>query len=392
MAIAKTPSNSFTPGQNNKLLNAWPEIMQESIWHFNQAAGQGAPFLTSPDKGKQVYLQPEREIIARNLEAAIGMIGHELSYWPRPAYFTDYKILSRAWPIEWQTFKTDWKKVIQLGSRTMSLIQADVNVTYSDPQSYGIDTLATIQVTTAVSASEVVAFFRTADGGLSAGDYRYEIEPLTATASGGVVTLTGHRSLFVRPDTIWNNPYTLNNPNNNDPNAADTQQANDFVEKVDIYRVYNDNTTAVNVLAGDGTVLASFTGEIIDFENGIIRMGGDFCTSTCWTQAPYRMSVNYQAGLPLVNGNMDSEMLDAIVALCNARMFNKPINMSSWTQNRWQRDSDPAIQQAAGQAYSLLSPADAKNPFGLRMGEVIAWRVCGRRYVALGGKLTHQWR
>lgn len=392
MAIAKTPSNAYTPGQNNKLLNAWPDIMQESIWHFNQAAGQGAPYLTSPDKAKQVYLQPEREMIARNLEAAIGMIGYQLSYWPRPAYFEDEHILGNAWPIQWQTFKTVWKKVIQLGQRKTSLIQADVNVTYSDPQSYGIDTKATIQVTTAVSASEVSAFFRSADGALGAGDYRYELEPLTASASGGIVTLTGHRALFVRPDRIWDNPYTLNNPNNNDPNAADTQQANDFVEKVDIYRVYNDNTTAVNVLAGDGTILQSFVGEVIDGENGIIRMGGDFCTATCWTKAPYKMTVSYQAGLPLVNGNMDSEMLDAIIALANARMFNRPINMSSHTLNRWERDAGAMIQQSSGQSYSLLSPGEANNPFGLRTGEVMAWRICSRRYVALGGKLTHSWR
>jgi hypothetical protein len=391
MAVAIEPSNGNTPGQNNKLLNAWQREMSEDIWHFNQCAGAGAPFLTSPDKGKNVYLQPEREMLARALEGAIGKMSDSLMFWPRPAYFQDIHILGNASPIQWQTFKTDFKKVIQLGQQKYTLIQPGVAVVYSDPQSYGVDTLATIQVTTTVDPTQVVCFFTATDSGYPAGDTRFEIEPLNATVSGGVVTLTGHRALFVKPAAKWFTPYILNNPNNNDPNFADTSSAIDFVTTVDVYQVSNDTTLAINILAGDGTVLQSFAGELIEPENGIIRMSNNFCNDVCWSQAPYKMSVNYQAGLPLVNGYMDSEMQSAIVGLANAQIDFEPTNMSSWTLVRFKRDSEPMVQRTSGQGYSLLRPGEVNNPFGLLAGEVKAWRVCSRRYIALGGKITQGW-
>jgi hypothetical protein len=89
MAITLSTSNNYTPGQNHHYLNAWPRIMMEDIWHFNQCAGIGAPVQTANDKGGVVYLQKEREYIARHLESAAGRMAQDLNYWICPAYFSE---------------------------------------------------------------------------------------------------------------------------------------------------------------------------------------------------------------------------------------------------------------------------------------------------------------
>lgn len=393
MAILKEISNQFTPGQNHHLLNAWQRLMLEDIWHFNQIIGKGAPLETSYDKGGTVYLQKERELIGRHLEQCLMKVAHEVNYWPSPAWFTDTQFIGRGVPLRNQTFRTNWVKIIEFGQRASSLIQANVAVTYSDPTSIGIDTLATITVLNVNEAvNEVQFFFRTADGALGAGDPRYEIDPLTITKSGTTITATGHRALFALP-TLWDTPYTTTDPNLNRPNAGDTQNAANFVTQVDCYRVYNDTGANIQVLAGDGTVLETFTGEILDADVGIYRLGGLCCNASCWTKPAYTIRTNYHAGLPLVNGFMDSEFIEGIIHFANARMIDKLSGMSSWTLNQWQTDTYPMVANVGNnQSISVLSPSDAQNPFGLRTGEVRAWQMASDRRFMKAGKLTQGWK
>lgn len=393
MAILKEISNQFTPGQNHHLLNAWQRLMLEDIWHFNQIIGKGAPLETSYDKGGTVYLQRERELIGRHLEQCALKIAHETNYWPCPAYFTDHQFVGRGKPLRNQTFRTNWARLIEFGQRGSSAIQSNVVVTYSDPTGIGIDTLATITVlNVTVPASEVQFFFRTADGAPAAADPRYEIEPLTITKSGTTITATGHRALFVMP-TLWDQPYVTTDPNLNRPNAGDTQNAADFVTQIDCYRVYTDTSANIQLLAGDGTVLETFTGEILEYDGGIYRLGGLCCNSSCWSQPPYTIKVNYRAGLGLVNGFMDNEFMEAIVEFANARMIDKLSGMSSWTLNQWQTHSYPMVANVGNNAsISLLSQSDAQNPFGLRTGEVRAWQVANDRRFMKAGKLTQGWK
>src|SRR5262245_5303435 len=122
----------------------WQSEMLEDIWLFNQIIGKGAPVQTSYDKGGTVYLQKERELIARHLEQAIQNIAHTLNYWPCPAWFQDTQFVGRGIPFRNQTYRTKWANVIELGKRATSLIQSGVSITYSDSTggSLGIDDTA----------------------------------------------------------------------------------------------------------------------------------------------------------------------------------------------------------------------------------------------------------
>lgn len=391
MAIALRNSNSETPNQNNCVLSTWADIMlitaNASLWHFNQVSGAGAPFNTSNDKEGGVYLQTERELIARAMEQALVTVGHELNYWPRPAWFTETQPIGRGAPVRLQDFRTRYQKLIALGTRATSLIDDNVIVTYSDQYGTGIQDLASVTVTTTVADDEIQLYFKTADGAPTACHQRYRIEPVTVVDNGnGTKTIRGFRGLFVKP-SIWAVEYDLTDPNSKTPNAADTADNNDFVTAVDVYRVYTDDSTALQVIAHDGTVLESFAGEIDDYEWGIVRAGGNWCSSSCWSRSPFKVKINYYAGAELVNGIMDNDLASAVVALANCNMDMKLTHMHYWAISMWQAQTNPLAQGNT----PLLSATEARNPFGLRAGQVQAWKTVSRRMNVKGGKLTQNW-
>jgi hypothetical protein len=382
MAIALTPSSNYTPGRNHHYLNAWPRLMMEDIWHFNQCAGLGAPIQTANDKGGAVYLQKEREYIARNLEAAAGRMAQDLNYWINPAYFSETIPIGKGRPIQRQIHQTRYAKVISLGQRATSLISAGVNVVYSDPNGVGVNDTATVTVNTTVANGEIKLYFRTADGAPTAGDTRYEIEPLTITSSGGVVTITGHRALFVKP-TQWAREYVANDPNFNSPNVVDTSVVQNFVTAVDVYRVYTDTSASISLKAADGTVLQTYSGELMDAELGAFRLG-DLCETVCWTDRPQRIEVNYYAGSPLVNNEIDNELYQACAAYAAASMMPKLTKMSYWTLDMWNQYHKPLVESVGGAVVPVATQAQSSSGYGARAGQVLAWTVVMDRRVEKG--------
>ena len=386
MAIALTPSSNFTPGQNHHYLNAWPHVMMEDIWHFNQCAGAGAPVQTANDKGGVVYLQKEREYIARELERAAGRMAQDLNYWINPAYFSEDSIpIGKGRPIAAQIHQTRYAKLIELGKRATTLIQAGVAVTYSDPNNVGVNDTATITVNTLIANSEIKLYFQVTDGAPTAGDYRYEIEPTVVTDNGaGVVTIKAHRALFVKP-TQWAREYVANDPNFNSPNIVDTGTAAGFVTAVDVYRVYTDTTDNIELLAADGTLLQTYTGEVVDTELGAFRLG-DLCSNVCWTKKPQRIKVNYRAGSPLVNGEIDSELYEACVAYAAGNMMAKLTKMSYWTLDIWTNYHAPMVEKVGGATIPVATKKQSNSLYGARVGQVMASDIVLDRRVEKGHK------
>lgn len=384
MAIALSPSNNVTPNQNNHYLNAWPELMLEDRWHFNQCAGIGAPVQTANDKGGVIYLQKEREFIARHLEMAAIRMGDTLNYWINPAWFSETIPLGKGIPWGNAIYQARYCKMIALGSRAASLIQANVAVAYSDPNSIGANDTATITVNTSVANAEVKLYFRTTDGAPSAGDYRYEIEPLTVTSNGaGVVTLVGHRSLFVSPRQ-WVREYVANDPNFNSPNVVDTASPAGFVQYVDVYRVYTDTSANIQLVDSNNTVLQTYSGYIVNDELSAFRMG-DLCADVCGGY-PVAIRVNYYAGSPLVNGYIDSELYEACVAYACANMMSRLTKMSYWALDLWEKYHAPMIEIVGGNAIPVATKTQAASEFGSRYGQALAWGVCLDRRIEKGHK------
>lgn len=388
MAIALRTSNNVTIAQNNHYLNQWPLLMMEDPpWHFNQCAGKGAPVQTGNDQAGIIYLQKEREYIARSLESAATRMAADLNYWISPAWFTETMPLGKGWPLGNQIYQARYLKMIALGTRATTLIQAGVAVVYSDPNGVGVNDTATVTVVTAVANAEVKLYFQVADGAPKAGDYRYEIEPTVVTDAAGTVTITAHRSLFVKPSE-WAREYVANDPNFNSPNVVDTANASTgFVTAVDVYRVYTDTTIPISLMSADGNVLQTFTGHIIDSELSAFRLG-DLCADWCagCGDYPIALQVSYYAGSPLVNNNVDGELFESCVGFASGNMMSELGKMSYWTLDLWQKFHAPMVEAGNGQVIPVATKMQSNSGYGARYGQALAWGTVMDRRIEKGLK------
>lgn len=344
-------------------LDAWRSSVYQDVWRFNQVLGLGIP-----DTNETVYIQSEREWLGQSLATSIRKMKRYLRFSLRPEYEIaepansfDYRYRSRG-----QIVHTRYKHLKALGLKTKTLIEADVTVNYSNVGNVGIDDTATITVTTPIDAGEVFAFFRTADGANAAGSDTYQILPLRYERNGTDVILTGSRALFVSPALYWNRPYE--NATNLERNAADTTAVGDFVEAVDIYRVYPDATKAVKAVqyrACDGCTPRErwIEAVIVDPLTGGIRLcdGG-----ACWSWAD-RLELNYLAGYPETDQTMDGMLKDALTRLTNAEMPHYPNAAIGNVQPQWKNDYK-VPEEGVGTRF-------VNNPFGLRNGHIAAWRT-----------------
>lgn len=389
MAIALNVSDDEFPNQNNHLLNLWPSLLMENIWHFNQAAGIGAPVQTANDQGGVIYLQKEREYIARHLEAAYIRLAVDLNYPIAPTYISETIPIGGGYPLQGQLLTARYFKMIELGIRAQTLIQAGVAVAYSDPNSVGVNDTATITVVTGIANAEIKLYFQVSDGAPTAGDVRYEIEPTVITDAAGTVTIKAHRALFVKPSQ-WAREYVASDPNFNSPNVVDTANGSTgFVSAVDVYRVYTDTTTGnVELVASDGsTILETYTGEILDARLSTFRLGA-FCSTWCGGY-PAFVRVNYKAGAALQNSRIDSELYESCVALACAEMDSILSKMSYWTLDMFTKWHQPLTESINGTLVPVATKSEANNPYGSRSGQIKAWRTVTQRGIKKGHKLTY---
>ncbi len=377
--------------KNHLLLNRYAPVMDENVTTFNQIAGKGAPLNENCD----VYILSDRDSINRALNASFDKIARLLQYAPRPDWFTDTMSFGNGIPFRWEFFQTNnyseggsWM-LQDFGQRAVTLIQAAAPVAYSDVGGYGVDNTATITAPTALTnPDEIQIFFQVSDGAPNVADTRYQIEPATVSISGGFVTITADRSLFVRP-VIWATPYVVTDPNNQTRNAANNATGSpDFIAAVDVYRVYNDTTTQIEVLDWNNVLIDTFDAVIVeDGRLGLFTFHND-CWDTligCCCNRPVRLRVNYRAGLPLVNGFMDSELEEAIIRLANVLMPEALCSFCEATKNRWEQDRNPSVRDR----MAIITQQAAQNAFGYTSyGAIYAYQTAVNRRIVSGGKIT----
>lgn len=373
------------------LLHLWQEIMLESIWHFNQVAGDDAPL----NKPCPVYVQPGRDMLARSLYNAYSQVRSALSYDLQPVWHSQQVRLGGGAPWQFQSLRLKWLKLKAFGSRATTLISASAAIVYSKSDaSLAADDTATITVTTTLTdADEIQVFFRTADGAPNAADARWQIVPLTVSIAGGNAIITGHRSLFVQPQ-IWKTPYV--GINQVTRHEAQTTDANDFVTLVDVYRVYADATSAVTLSSdplsawccgGSSTPGVSVTqagvGWIEQADESIFRIRLD--QGVCMNAYPGSVFVNYLAGEEWQYQAMDSGLATALVHLTNTLLPQKPCEICNQANASYQEDVNVKIQRAGkGGSYVESDP----SPFGTQIGSHRAWQIVKERRIIRAGKLT----
>lgn len=357
MAVSNTPHFS--------LLNRWPVVMREDIWRFNQIAGEGVH--VAPGYPNNVYVQPERDFIAAALNEAVVRSVPFFGFYPRPVYVEETIPLATGTRWDWQTLETSYGYLHQFGRRAVTLIASDVPLTAVDGDGDDVKDTMTATVTTAVPPEEIQLFFCVADGAPSAAHEQWRIEPVGVKANGdGTVTIRGHRALFAHPLNVWADPYTSALYWTKE--RGDTSITDDFVSQVDVYRVYNNSTNAAVLIAdpADSIAEVEVLPSVRDSYEGYFRLR----KLTLEPVKPRQVRISYLAGLPLVNGQMETALESALCRYANVLMPQSPV-LSEKGLSMWQEDLKNLGE------LGLLTQGDNERPpeFGIWLGAYNLWQV-----------------
>lgn len=358
------------------LLNRWQQVMHVDPFTFNQISGKGARL--EPGTQNHVFLQYERDYIATAIYTALHQAQTYLGYAPAPVWVENDIITvdtERAWNS--QTLVTRYGHLQAFGRRATTLIQSAATVVFSDENGDQVDETATITITDAsiatMAADEIQVFFRVADGAPSGAHECWQIEPLTVSISGSTATITGHRALFAHPHLVWEREFT------DDTSATrfsgDTNNANHFVAQVDVYRVYANAMSAVELLLNAAVVgttanVVNATGSISDAYQGEFFAYTDSSQSSPGA-TPDKVRASYKAGLPLVGGYMDAMLETAILRYANTLMPQMP-DMNDRATAMWKDDNKQAANASAYDAWH--PPAFGITTAGMKLMGVVEIR------------------
>jgi hypothetical protein len=356
-----------------------------------------------------------REDIAQAIYDAETDIANVLGYPVAPEYITaeshawakfyDRSVISASGAVrgESKSVPTRYGKVVEVGRRALSLIDADATVTYSDPDEDDWNELATITASTSLTSTDGIKLYTAG----KAGDPRWEIRPiLSKSISGSTLTITLKSWLLIDPE-LWEAYPTTTEA----PTPIDIEDPDTFVTTVDIYREYTDSTN----YPAQFTWNASTTGYFCSTCNGL---GCPSCTPTTqngclqikdtdrgfviptpatyasgWTvgawsiaRDPDSVKLWYQAGnrsegflAGLDNDPLDQYLAQAIAWLAIARLEAPPCGCGRvQAQFEYLRRDVSEVDRTRAVIISVIGPEMVTNPFGTRQGEVRAWNRIAR--------------
>lgn len=379
-------------------LDSWAKILGVSPWEFNQMKYPGAKSAQCKDVFYQFQWQKDhlgREEVAQAIADAERMLADELLYWPAPKYIVD-EVVQYPRPHQrnrygfagtprgqWKTVQLNWHRVESGGTFNRTLIGNIVTaaITKLDLDSDTVFESFTATITDPAISSitdpnELGLYFVDADRHGEAIGEVWRLRPLTVTISGDTATFSGHRTLLVTPD-----PEFIVEP----VELAATDDAN-YVTSLDCYRAFTDTTATsehpyqgVAIWKDDPSCSAGCTFSIKelclaehDNEQGTVAATfGDSCTWP-YTREPDRLEVNYVAGLPLENGQMQPEMARAITYLSVSLLANEKCGCDR--TNRILQVWKARITRFEDGSAKALAFADSTTPFPMTAGGQFAWQ------------------
>jgi hypothetical protein len=322
--------------------------------------------------------QISRDELSLQIALAESDISKYLGFYPAPkwvererhAYQTAYRPGYTFASIQDSQLKIrlDHGKFINGGKRKVSLIQASVDVVYSDPDGDGFNEIAsvTFSVNEPFNIGEVRIYFEGYNG-----EKTYEIrDPLTITYPAqypGNYVFKYYAWQMINPAKL-----TVLPTDDTDGKVVNLNDPTTTVSKVDVYREYNytDNSCCV-MYKPDGTSV-----------NGNLARTGD--AEYVLTLPEESISEYTHCELSYYSGNIDvfspdyltDDFATAIAYLATARLdrvFFANNNATSFAINLM---DDWAITP---QGMFKNPPRDTfTNPFGTRRGEVMAWNRISR--------------
>lgn len=281
------------------------------------------------------------------------------------------------------------------GRRGTTFIQTattdDSSLQYYDADVDGFYETAILTITTTVTdANELHVFFYNTEA-----DERWEIRhPRSISISGGVAVLTFDSWLFIHPDEQAGYPTV------NGWMPVNLNDTSPLVSKVDVYRVFVDNTstqsrfiwsngTTCQTCSGTGCSVCStpYQDGCLDARNpgaGILvpipatYSDGWVYATWSYSKEPTNVWVWYMAGkasedylLGKTHDPLSQYLAEAITYIATARLM-RPFTQSSLLDRIRKLQMDANLI-ADGRLFSL-TPEDYKSPFGMKVGEIMAWR------------------
>jgi len=388
-------------------MDRWAEIMGFNASAFNQVFDPNNPY---PTLCNEVWCQEAwmggvlagvidgdagrilaREDIAEAIKSAEDIFASTCQFWPAPTWIPapGGTVEEHNWPRprrgrqwEYPPFNLDWGYIIEGGQRATDEILAGVLVTYPVAPSITND-VATITIPGAAmtaagaSLSEVQVFHV----GQTTEQWRIRNLTMVQNPVTLAVTITGPMAYFVDP-VLWANCSPL------DMTATLLGALINFVEEVDILRVYSDTQQSQLVFRGginlcttppcsEACQTACVT--IEDRRTSQVRTLAASYSAGAWTgsaftqgRLPDAVRVWYRAGLDLKsNRNMQTMVEQAIARLANTYLPEAPCNCEQ-LRRRWERDREE-------QDINTIDAALCNAAFGnVTRGSMYAWSVIKR--------------
>jgi hypothetical protein len=374
----------------------------------------------STERWRQYPWQDEnkssREEIAGEIAQAEMDILGELGYWPAPRWQENE---TKQYPRyhrreltglrgyrqsgEYKSVNLRTGKWIEGGKRSITKI-GTASVAYTDPDSDSFDELATVSIATAITnACELHVFFK--DKGAS--DDTWEIRPhISKSVSGGTFTATFHSWMLFDPD-IWEKLYRAP-ASGSSPLDIDSEDSDNYVTEVDVYRVYNDPEEQCTLLWSGATAFCSScsgTGcpqcsdvtqvACISVRNDLDSLvmpipatysSGSF-TPTYFTTGyePDRAKISYRSGDYVLDSSgcykMPNDLAKAVAEMATARLTRPLCTEGEFLlQKESELRADLTIINPDGlEVTRWVRQEVLKCPFGTRQGEVNAWEIVKSR-------------
>lgn len=327
--------------------------------------GVNKPTDAHGDCENPIWSEFQRDTLLRYLAEAQADMESILGYPLCPTYFENEEH-SFAFPLH-----TRWTKVLAVGVRAETTIDAGATVDYTDEPAQ-VGPLAT----SVTDTDEIKIFYPNS---------AREIEPLRVTVDGGEVTIWIPRCRLVAPDAF-----------DTPEGGLDWDDDSNFLETVDVKRVYTDSSVnAALVFSHRDSVLpcaqcgcltcseATQSGCVYvrNANTGALDVLPASFTNEVWTAncrgchaaQPSKVRVNYVAGLT----GHDLTLESAVIRLAHTKMPYSPCGCDP-LQSAWTRDNH---------IPDVLTRERENCPFGLADGAYAAWSVANARRVLRAGVL-----
>lgn len=332
-----------------------------------------------------------REQIGRVIAMAEENMENYLGFHVLPSYDVNESMLApRAYPAEVgeylvsKRYRAKWGYFIEGGRRAVTQLTIipqtptpagpDVDIIWSDestppPGIYW--RVGTVKATVVADTDpcEVRVFYPDHDG-----DPVWEIRPADVTIVGTVATIVFRRELAVNPDQWDALVYE----------AANGDSDADFLDTVDVYRVYTDPaqqialyghphlcpycSTAPDPAAGEAAIIDPILSQL-DVAKGTWSAGVFTPNGVCSpvaTRALFSYFSGYADGRQTCpTKTMDGQLARAVAVYAAALLERPPCDCTVDSWEYWREDANE------GKRYAIQSTRN--TPFGTRRGAVYAW-------------------